>query len=111
MSIIAKTFTVYGWECRVCGKGLNPTIPECRAETHCYLEPPDYCGYCGAKLSRLSSKIKNFTIQYTYKHTETGEMKTQDVPIEDIEQGALSGFVAIMAGLNGYELIGREIVA
>lgn len=48
--IITKTVTIYGFKCESCGKGLDPTLPECRAETHCFLEPPNYCPHCGAKL-------------------------------------------------------------
>ncbi len=49
--IITKTVTIYGFKCEACGYGLEPTLPECHCETNCYLEPPNYCGRCGAKLS------------------------------------------------------------
>lgn len=50
MPVITQTVTIYGFVCEACGYGLIPTLPKCRAETHCYLESPSYCGRCGAKL-------------------------------------------------------------
>ena len=49
--IITKTVTIYGFKCEICGHELEPTLPECRCETNCFLEPPNYCVHCGAKLS------------------------------------------------------------
>lgn len=54
--------------------------------------------------------MKSFTIRYTFKHVETGDIKTEDRKIEDIEQGCMSGFAAVIPGLYGYALVGIDII-
>lgn len=45
--------TIYGFTCSACGKGVSPDAPNHLTQR------PNYCRYCGAKLSEGDILVRN----------------------------------------------------